>query len=133
MPSKVVTYLAKSSRCETLPQRTWWIVFPPFALLVGRLTYERTCADPSRLLLALTSSPTTAWPIALLYVVAHVWLLVVYVRVVARTNSLAPSLADLCAIEGTEVLKILLMTVVLALEYSPLSLWRMIGAFACTR
>jgi hypothetical protein len=131
MPPGSVTYWAKSSRWETLPGRAWWIVFPPFAVLVGRLTYERACADPSRLLLALTSSPATAWPIALLYVVAHVWLFVVYVRVVARTNALCPSLADIFAIEGTEVVKILLMTLVLALEYSPLSLWRMIGASAC--
>lgn len=78
------------------------------------------------------TSPGTAWPIALLYVLGHVWLLAAYVWVVERTNAFSPGLADMRAIEGTEVVKILLMTVVLALEYSPLSLWRAIGALACT-
>ena len=124
-------YVPSSSRWEMLAGRAWWIVFPPFALLVGRLTFERACADPQQLLLPLMTSPGTAWAIALLYVLAHVWLLVVYVRVVERTNAFSPGLADMRVIEPIEVVKILLMMAVLALEYSPLSWWRTIGALAC--
>ena len=77
------------------------------------------------------TKPGTAWAIALLYVLAHVWLLVVYVRVVERTNAFSPGLADMRVIEPIEVVKILLMMAVLALESSPLSWWRTIGALAC--
>ena len=117
---------------ETLTTRTWWIVFPPFALLVGRLTFERACADPYGLLQPLTSWAAAAWPIAMLYVAAHVWLIIVYLWTVSRTDTLLPGPADLGAVHGPGVLQPLLMAIVLVVEYSPVSFWRLVGAAACT-
>jgi hypothetical protein len=132
MPRKAMTDSTGLGRLETLTSRAWWIVFPPFALLVGRLTFERACADPYSLVQSLASRPAAAWPLALLYVAAHVWLIVVYLRTVARTDALWPSLAEFRAIQGTDVIKAILMAIVLAIEYSPVSFWRLVGEAACT-
>ena len=28
----------------------WWVILPPFMLLIGRFAYERACLNPSELL-----------------------------------------------------------------------------------
>lgn len=113
--------------------RSWWVVCPGFAMLASRLTFERACADPYSLLATLTSTPATAWPLALLYLSAHAWLFVAYLVTATRTNALWPSVAQMRSVWGNGLFKILLMTIALAVEYLPVSLWRVLGArvFGC--
>jgi hypothetical protein len=131
MPRQSVTDRNSPSSADVWLSRAWWGVFPPFAVLVGRLTYERACADPYGLLQALSSTPATAWPLAVVYVGAHAWMMAVYLRLVARTNQFLPGLAQIHAARRPAAVKVVLMAVVLAAEFSPVSLWRLVGASAC--
>lgn len=105
----------------------WWGVFPCFAALVIRLTMERACADPYELLPALSSRPWFAWPIALVYVLAHAWIVGVYLVTVAETNAIVPAWSDWRAIWAGGTRKLLLMLAVFAIEYAPIAVWRVVG------
>jgi hypothetical protein len=108
--------------------RGWWLLFPSFALLTFRLAVERTCAEPYDLLPALASKPAWAWPIAGVYVLAHVWVVGAYVLTVSRTDTLVPSVRLWNEVWGAEVMKLALMLAPFAIEYAPLPIWRAIGA-----
>jgi hypothetical protein len=106
----------------------WWALFPAFFALVCRLTIERACADPYDLLPALTSRPAWAWMFAVIYVLAHVWLVSAYLFTVAGSQSLLPSLSDWKAIWGARLSRVWLMLLAFAIEYAPVPIWRLIGA-----
>jgi uncharacterized membrane protein YhdT len=114
--------------------RSWWVLFPCFTALTLRLVFERACRDPSDLLPALTSEPRWAWPLALAYVLAHLWVLAAYLVTVSRTQELLPRLSTFGAVWGTDRMKLVFMFAMLTIEYSPISVWRLIGTtLRCTR
>jgi hypothetical protein len=108
--------------------RTWWVVFPCFAMLTARLAAERTCGDPYQLLAQATSRPLLGWLLAAVYVSAHWWLLAVYLVTVRRTQMLLPTIEAARTVWGNQSAKILLLLGTLILEYAPVSIWRAIGA-----
>ena len=111
--------------------RSWWVIFPCFAALTLRLSVERACSDPYDLLPALMSRPGWAWPLALLYLLAHVWMLAVSLVTVSRAGELR---AGTLRMWGNHAVKLLLMLGVFVIEYAPVSLWRLIGtSLQCTR
>ena len=107
--------------------RTWWVVFPCFAVLTVRLTVERTCGDSYQLLAQITSRPSFGWLLAALYVSAHWWLLAVYLVTVRRTQMLVPTIAAARTVWGNQSAKIFLLLATLILEYAPVSIWRAVG------
>jgi hypothetical protein len=113
---------------DNLISRSWWIVFPLFALLAVRLAAERACGDPYDLLPGITSTPIYAWPLAAVYVAAHVWLLALYLSLVARTQQLLPSLGVIRTAFDRSVGKVFLMLIAFAVEYAPMPLWRFVGS-----
>jgi len=108
--------------------RSWWLLFPAFTVVTLRLGVERACADPYDLLPAITSNPAWAWPIALVYVLTHVWTITAYVTTTVVAGTLTPSPPDWRALWGRKVYLIVAMAAALALEYAPIALWRWIGA-----
>jgi hypothetical protein len=107
--------------------RIWWLLFPAFAVLTWRLDIERACANPYDLLPALTTNPVWAWPIALVYVLSHVWIVAVYVTTAVAAGTLRPSIDRWRGMWGRDLYKILVMAAVIAIEYAPLALWRWLG------
>jgi hypothetical protein len=108
--------------------RTWWVVFPCFAVLTARLAAERTCGDSYQLLSQVTSRATLGWLLAAVYVSAHWWLLAVYLVTVRRTGMLLPTIEVTRMVWGNQSAKIFLLLAALVLEYAPVSIWRAIGA-----
>lgn len=115
------------SRPEVLAS-TWWIVCPAFAVLSLRLVAERTCADPYDLLPGVTSNPAWAWPLALVYVAGHLWCLFAYLFTTELAGTLAPGIATIKSIWRRHAPKVWLMVGILALEYAPMSISRLVGA-----
>ena len=72
---------------------TWWFVWPAAAAVIGRLLVDRACGDAYNLLPALAADPRWAWPLALVYVAAHVWFLTAYLVTVAAAGTLVPGAA----------------------------------------
>ena len=108
--------------------RTWWVVFPCFAVLTARLAVERTCGDSYQLLSQVTSRASLGWVLAAVYVSAHWWLLAVYLVTVRRTQMLLPTIQDARRMWGNQWTKVLLLLAALIVEYAPMAIWRAIGA-----
>jgi len=108
--------------------RSWWLLFPAFAAVTLRLGVERACADPYDLLPAITSNPAWAWPIAVVYVLAHAWVVTAYVTTTVVAETLRPSRGHWRALWGRELYLIVAMAAALVLEYAPIALWRWLGA-----
>lgn len=112
----------------------WWILFPCFVLLVIRLSIERTCSDPYDLLPGLASNPVWGWPIAVVYVTSHLWLIGVYLLTASSSDSLVPPRAAFRNLWQTDHVKVLLMLIAFVVEYLPVTVWRLIGtALHCVR
>ena len=107
--------------------RSWWLLFPAFTVVTLRLGVERACADPYDLLPAVTSNPAWAWPIALVYVLTHVWAITAYVTTTVVAGTLWPSRVEWRTLWGRELYAIVAMAAALALEYAPIALWRWLG------
>jgi hypothetical protein len=121
-------------RGDVWVMRFWWILFPSFTLLTLRLCVERMCQDPYNLLPSLMSRPGWAWPLAATYLFAHVWILAVWLTTVSRSQELIPRLRAYQTVWGSDAAKLLLMLSVFIIEYSPVSLWHMVGrSLQCTR
>jgi hypothetical protein len=118
---------ASRSRLRVLAS-TWWIVCPAFAVLSLRLVAERACANPYDLLPGVTSNPRWAWPLALVYVAGHLWCLFAYLFTTEVGGTLAPGLAAIKSVWGRHAPQAWLMVGVLALEYAPMSISRVVGA-----
>ena len=112
--------------------RLWWAVFPPFAALTLALARERACAEPYWLLPGVTSDPAFAWPIALLYLSAHLWMVAAYVTTVQSTGTLIPGPRAIRALWGNASLKLFLMLGAFVVEYLPMTVWRGVGAAICS-
>jgi hypothetical protein len=107
---------------------SWWLLWPAFSVLSLRLGVERACRDPYDLLPVITSDPRWAWPLALVYVLAHIWFVAVYVITVANAQSLAPAMRSWQTCWGRDAIKIALMAVALMIEYAPVPLWKFLGS-----
>ena len=107
----------------------WWIVTPPFAVLVGWLAFERTCGDPYELLPAITSRSELALPLAILYLVAHCWAVGAYLLTVCHAGSVLPSTRAGKQLWGRQWPKLIVMISVFAVEYAPMPVWRVVGSF----
>jgi hypothetical protein len=112
----------KPASIQSALTRSWWVLFPAFAVLVARLAVERTCGDPYDLLAALMPSPAIAWVLAGIYVIAHVWTISAYLVSLDR-GELLPGPATM----QWGKWKIYAMVGVLAIEYCPATLWRFVG------
>jgi hypothetical protein len=113
---------------------TWWILFPCFVLLVIRLSIERTCSDPYDLLPGLASNPLWGWPLGVVYVASHLWLIGVYLLTASSSDSLGPPRARFRSLWQTDYMKIWLMLIAFVVEYLPVTLWRLMGtALHCGR
>jgi hypothetical protein len=112
----------------------WWPLFPCSAALTLRLAAERICGDPYDLLPALSSQSRWAWTLATVYLLAHLWVILAYVFTVAGTGALRPSWQAVRRLWGPEQPILLSMLGVLAIEYAPIPLWRLIGtSIGCVR
>jgi hypothetical protein len=111
---------------------SWWLLFPSFTALALRLSADRACADPYDLLPGLTANPGWAWPLAAVYVLAHVWAIGVYLLAVTVADSLLPGLKALAPMRRVGIVRITLMVGTFAVEYCPMSVWRSLGgALSC--
>lgn len=124
-PESLRLPLAKVSLLTT----TWWFVCPVFAVVVLRLLAERACGDPYNLLPAVAANPRWAWPLAVVYVAGHVWMLAVYLITSDSAGTLVPGYEAVQAVWGWHMIKVVLMTALMLLEYSPVGVWRLIGAW----
>jgi hypothetical protein len=107
--------------------RGWWLVMPPFAALVARLAFERSCAAPYELLPTLTRLPQAAWGLAALYVAAHAWLAAAYLVTIQETGALVPGLAAVRTARRGRLPLLLVACAIFAIEYAPISMWQAIG------
>jgi hypothetical protein len=124
--------LAHSESRHTWLVVSWWVLFPCFTALTVALTGGRMCGDASDLLPSLTSNPGLAWPVALVYVLAHIWIVAACLLTIARTGELLPRVHQFRSLWRGDATKVFLMAAALIVEYSPTSLWRIIGAaFGC--
>jgi hypothetical protein len=115
---------------ETL-KRSWWVIFPAFAALTVRLAAERSCGDPYDLLPVATSNPALAWPLAIVYVLAHAWIAGAYLATAERSRSLVPPITVWTS--SANPFQILLMLAAFAVEYAPAALWASLGAMVGCR
>lgn len=114
--------------------RSWWVLFPCFTALIIRLAIDRACAEPYNLAPALAGDPAWAWPLAIVYVLAHLWIAAAYLLAVSRTQALMPTRRALAAFGSADTMKLILMSGAFVIEYSPMPLWRLIGTgLRCTR
>lgn len=104
--------------------RIWWIVFPSLTLLTLRLTVEGACGDPYD---PLPATGSAALILAVVYVLAHVWLAGTYLLTASRAQRLLPSARDMTSLWGPDILKIYLVAGVLPLEHVPVPLLQLIG------
>jgi hypothetical protein len=104
--------------------RSWVLVFPGFAALVARTIYERAFLNLQEVWPWLHGRPLLAFAVGTLYVVAHWWCLAWYVMAMHRTQRPVPSLADLIDEGRPYLLVIAAAWFVLAVEYSPIRIWR---------
>lgn len=121
---------SRHSRARAGLRAAWWGLWPAFTALAIRLGVERGCGDAYDLLPALAANPAWAWPIALMYVAAHVWIIAVYLVTVSASQRLAPGATDWRAVWGRGLITVQLMVVSIALENAPLALWRTIATAA---
>jgi hypothetical protein len=111
----------------------WWLIMPPFALLVLRLGSERACAAPYELLPAATSIPAVAWLLAALYVAAHGWLFAAWLGTAIEADALVPPLRTVRQIWGRQTWMVVATAAIFVVEYWPVPLWRALGrhVFGC--
>jgi hypothetical protein len=105
----------------------WWLIMPPFAILVLRLDVERACAAPYELLPAATSIPMLAWLLAAIYVAAHALLFAGWLVTAVHADALVPPLATIRAVWGRQVWMLVVTAAIFVLEYWPVPLWRALG------
>jgi hypothetical protein len=105
----------------------WWLIMPPFALLVVRLDAERACAAPYDLLPTATAVPALAWLLAALYVAAHAWLVAGWLVTAIHADALLPPLGTIRAVWGRHIWMLGATVAIVVLEYWPVPLWRALG------
>jgi len=112
---------------QRLLARTWWAIGPAFVVLTARLAIDRACRDPYNLVPGLASKPVLAWALAALYLGAHLWLLLAYLRTSIDARTLLPLPRDIRAVWGRGQWKVWVLVAVMTVEYSPQSFSRLAG------
>jgi hypothetical protein len=107
--------------------RTWWAIGPLFIVLAGRLAVDRACADPYNLVPVLASRPVVAWTMAVVYVLAHVWLLGLYLEASSSTSLLVPTPRSIRTLWGSDRWKVWALLLAVAVEYAPLAVVSIAG------
>ncbi len=105
----------------------WWLIMPPFALLVLRLDGERACAAPYELLPSATAIPALAWLLAALYVAAHALLVAGWMATSLCADALVPAAATVRLIWGRQTWMLGVTAAIFVLEYWPVPLWQALG------
>jgi hypothetical protein len=91
------------------------------------------CGNPYDLLPALASQSRWAWTLAVVYLLTHVWGAGAYLLTVSRTQMLLPPWSAFRQVWGAERPMALSMLGLLAIEYAPIPLWRLVGmSSGCT-
>jgi hypothetical protein len=109
---------------------TWWPICPSFAFVVLAFTRDRACFDRYHLLPGIDTQPALAWLVAAIYVIGHAWLIAAFVSVVLETGELLPRPRAAVAALGSTRWKVAAMVVVMAIEYAPADLWRLLARSA---
>jgi hypothetical protein len=105
----------------------WWLIMPPFAVLVLRLDAERACAAPYELLPMATAIPALAWLLAALYVAAHALLFAGWLVTAIHADALVPPLGTIRAVWGRQLWMLPVMLGIFLAEYAPVPLWQALG------
>jgi hypothetical protein len=108
----------------------WWPLWPAFAALTIRLGIERGCGDPYDLLPAIVGNTAWAWPLALVYVTGHAWIAAAYLITVSAAGTLAPGWRVWRGLWQHGLGMLVLMLAAMAIEYAPVSVWRILAAAA---
>jgi hypothetical protein len=102
----------------------WWILFPLFAILVTRFSFERGCQDPYELLQPVMQRQAGALLVAAVYVGAYAWVLAAGTVMLRRRDPALSVTDQLRAVWGTQRWKLLAMAAVLAIEQVPRAVWQ---------
>jgi len=123
-----------SSAIRTALTGAWWLIMPPFAMLVLRLDAERACAAPYELLPTATAIPALAWILAALYVAAHALLFAGWLVTAIHADALVPPLGTIRAVWGRQTWMLVVTAAIFVLEYWPVPLWQALGRYVvgCT-
>lgn len=111
-----------------LLRRSWGLLWPLFAALVARNTYERACLTLAEPWPWMTGRPLLALVVGLVYVAAH-WWVVMWLLAVARVRSQAGARASPFAAGWPSLVQVSLLAAAMAIEYAPMGLWRWVGRF----
>jgi hypothetical protein len=113
---------------RTALSASWWALFPPACVLLGRLVFEHAWiyGGPPPLELLPWSERCGALSIAaaVVYLAVHVWLCAAYILIVRRTQRLVPTWRGIQSALGTATWKAVLLATAVALEYVPVFVWR---------
>lgn len=105
----------------------WWLIVPPFAALVLRLSAERACAAPYELLPDATAIPALASMLAALYVAAHALLIASWLVTAVHADALLPPIRTIRAVWGRQTWMLFVIATLVVMEYWPVVFWRVIG------
>jgi hypothetical protein len=105
----------------------WWLIMPPFAVLVVRLDAERACAAPYELLPTATAIPVLAWLLATLYVAAHALLFAGWLATSFCADALVPARSAVRRIWGRQTWMVVVTAAIFVLEYWPVPAWQALG------
>jgi hypothetical protein len=103
----------------------WWMVCPPFALLVARFSYERACLNPYELLQPIMRHQSGAVLVAAIYLAAHVWLVAAIVLIARAWDGINRREPRPVAwsIDVRVVVRVVAMAAVIAVEQVPRAVW----------
>jgi hypothetical protein len=108
----------------------WWVLFPPFAILVCRFSFERGCRDPYELLQPIMQRQAGALLVAAIYVGAYLWVLAAGTLTIRLTQSAVSLSEQLGLVWGAHRWKVLAMAAALAVEQVPRAVWHWIYRIA---
>jgi hypothetical protein len=117
----------RARRLRTRLTWAWWLIMPPFAVLVARLDIERACAEPYELLPGAATVPWLAWSIAALYLAAHALLTAACLVTVLHAGTLAPSPRVIRTLWGRQLWMLIVTVLIFVLEYWPVPMWQALG------
>jgi hypothetical protein len=103
----------------------WWVLFPPFTILVCRFSFERGCRDPYELLRPIMQHQAGALTVAAVYVGAYAWFLAA-VLLNARIRADRSVMGSFRPVGDRHAWKIAAMAAALAIDNLPRALWHLL-------
>lgn len=104
--------------------RSWFVIWPPFTLLVGWTIYERTCVAQAEPWPWLLGRPWLALFVGAVYVSAHGWCVAWYLN--GRAAQPFAGAWPVSIANRPNRAQVALMLLLLAIEYAPRTLWRVL-------